>query len=99
MESSKLADRKAILETYERYTREEPAEVGQAMRDAVSSILVFPSSAILPREVPIPLGGPAAPSVAESSYPWGLGWAARGQYFDKILPSSLPPGFRVIDDF
>jgi hypothetical protein len=70
------------------YARSDPAEVAQARNLAVGGILLFSSK-------------PPTPAVIEApSEAWKLGWAARGQYFDKLLrDGSLPRGFWTIDNF
>jgi hypothetical protein len=41
-----------------------------------------------------------ATTITSPAEAWKRGWAARGQYFDKLLrDGSLPPGFRTIDNF
>jgi hypothetical protein len=80
--------RQEILDGIAHYARSDPAEVAQARNLAVGGILLFSSK-------------PPTPAVIETpSAAWKLGWAARGQYFDKLLrDGSLPPGFRTIDNF
>jgi len=105
MESSSRVERQAILDTYEPYTREDPAEVGQTMRDIVSSILLFPGSALLPREIPPAAGGVATQGVTLPTYltrlsdVWKLGWAARGWAVEDALGANLPRWFPTIDKF
>ncbi|HEV2675576.1 MAG TPA: hypothetical protein VGV37_13615 [Aliidongia sp.] len=81
------AERQDVLDTFEMYTRADPAEIAQIGRD----LLVMGLS--LPLEAAAETAEVTAPNV------WKMGWAARGLHIEKLLGGNLPPGFRVIDRF
>jgi hypothetical protein len=80
--------RQQLLNSIAAYAKTDPAEIAQARSLAIGAILL-----LLGRQ-------PTAATVDAPSEAWKFGWAARGQYFDKLLrDGSLPYGFRTIDNF
>ncbi|MHB8648523.1 MAG: endonuclease toxin domain-containing protein [Thermomicrobiales bacterium] len=89
--SSRLA-RQAILDQYEPYIREDPAEAGQALRDVASLTL------LLPTEVAAEIATITGETTTAADV-WTLGWAKRGQVIEDGLGRNLPRYFRAIDRF
>jgi len=89
--SSRLA-RQAILDQYEPYTREDPAEAGQALRDVASLTLLLPPE--LAAEIATITG-----ETATAADVWTLGWGARGMRISEALGANLKANFPVIDRF
>ena len=81
------AERQDVLDTFEVYTKADPADIAQIGRDLLVMGLSPPLEAALESAETI------APSI------WKRGWAARGLHIERALGGNLPPGFPVIDRF
>lgn len=81
------AERQDVLDTFEAYTKADPADIAQIGRDLLVMGLSPPLEAALESAETI------APSI------WKRGWAARGLHIERALGGNLPPGFPVIDRF
>jgi hypothetical protein len=90
--------RQAILDTFDPYTRADPAEMGQFTQGLVGSILLGPFGAV---RAPAGVGAAAelAGTTAAPSEVWKLGWAARGFAISEALGAKLADNFPVIDRF
>ena len=80
-------ERQDVLDTFEVYTKADPADIAQISRDLLVMGLLPPFEAALESAETI------APSI------WKRGWAARGLHIERALGGNLPPGFPVIDRF
>jgi hypothetical protein len=78
-------ERQDVLDTFEMYTRADPADIAQIGRDLLVMGLAPPIGAAIEAAETI------APSV------WEKGWAARGFHIEQALGGNLPPGFPIID--
>lgn len=84
------AERQDVLDTFEVYTRADPAEIAQIGRDLLAMALAHP---------PIVDTALAEAAAAESANAWAMGWSARGLYIEQKLGGNLPAGFPVVDRF
>ncbi len=82
-----LRDRRAVLEDYEAYTREDPAEAAQFGRDLVSGALLAPLDLFVPEDIP-----------ADVSV-WELAATKRGRVIEQRLGMNLHPNYPTIDVF
>lgn len=78
--------RQSVLDSYEPFTRSDPAEVGQFNRDLIGGILLFP-----------PVGS-LAPAAQVGKNVWELGWAERGRQIEQALGADLG-AYKTIDRF
>ena len=80
-------ERQDVLDTFEMYTRADPADIAQIGRDLL----------VMGLAPPIGAATEAAETIAPSI--WENGWAARGLHIEQALGGNLPPGFPVVDRF
>ena len=84
-----LAERQDVLDTFDMYTRADPAEIGLAGRDLLTLGLIPPVEA----------AAELITAAERNLHVWEKGWAARGLYIEQELGGNLPAGFPVIDRF
>lgn len=104
-------DRQRILNRMDAFTRADPAESVRVRDWTTAGALAIggvPPVAAGERaaaeagagESEAATAGARVGAINSPAEAWKAGWAARGQYFDKLLrDGSLPPGFRTIDNF
>jgi len=104
-------NRQRLLDRMDVYTRVDPAEAVRVRDWTTAGALAI--GGVPPAAAGGRAGTEAATAESEAAaaratgsvinspaQAWKAGWAARGQYFDKLLrDGSLPPGFRTIDNF
>ena len=103
LEATELSQRAEILERFEPYTREDPAQAAADATGLVGGILapyglLKPTKIVPEPPIPVPPGVRNLPPLEPSKFWDELTPIERGRLIHEARPTSLPFNFRVIDD-